>query len=75
MTLVQLAEFLIENKKTVYDKNGNSLFDNGIPFIRELNASINKLHQYYRVGENGRLYNLGVEGNATFCLLVNEAMK
>lgn len=75
MTLVQIAEFLINNNEMVYDKQGNSLFNRGIPFNRELNSSLSQLHGFYSVGKDGRLSTLGVEGNAMFCLLVNEAIK
>lgn len=75
MTLVQIAEYLLNNNQMVYDNQGNSLFDRGMPFNREMNSSLSKLHSYYSVGKDGRLSTLGVEGNVMFCLLVNESTK
>lgn len=77
MTLVQLAEYLINNNEMVYDEEGSciSCRCNIKDHKYILDYSINKLHDFYSVAENGKLHTLGVEGNAIFCLLVNESMK
>ena len=77
MTLVQLAEFLINNNETVYNEGGTCISRrHNFPISHwRVSHTVEKLHHFYSVEQNGKLHTLGVEGNAMFCLLVNEAMK
>lgn len=73
MTLVELAQFLIENNETVYCTQGKSLVTRGIlEHSMELQNTTCKLHACYT---DVSLSTLDAEGNAMFCLIVNEAMK
>ena len=71
MSLVAIAQHCHDKNTTVYNKHGMSNF---MELPVEVQRHVPKLHFYYRTGLDGRLYDLGSEGNVFFCLLVHECI-